>query len=203
LEVYHPLVEFLHVSSTQPTSVKLHPFNLQDRLGKADYPVRPVVINQRGYAVLYHLLPSLAPTNHGRLPDTSVETLADGLTNITVEMHADCRAHETHVSESMHPTTFQEKYREYIADGILLLTASSSDDLPPFYQELGGQQKGESERVILHREVDQSTNTFDVLPFKVSSAQVTSLKTFYFAGFSLNEVGTRVLPLSTTTLEAT
>jgi hypothetical protein len=197
LEVCRPFVEFLQVSSTQPTTINPRPLTLQDRLGKADYPVRPAVINQRRTGVLYQLLPALGPTHLPRMPDTFAETLADGLTNIAMEMHADRRARETRVSDSTRPKTFRERYGDRIADGILLLTASPDDELlPPFYQELGGKQKGESERVLLQREVDQSADTFDVLAFKVTPSQVLSLKTFDFAGLSLSEVGTGVLPLS-------
>jgi hypothetical protein len=111
-------------------------------------------------------------------------------------MHADHRARETQVSESTHSKTFREKYGDCIADGILLLTSSSENNPPPFYQELGGKQNGESEPVILQREVDQSDDAFDVLDFKVSPFQVISLKTFDFSGLSLSEVGTGVLPRS-------
>jgi hypothetical protein len=51
--------------------------------------------------------------------------------------------------------------------------------------------------------VDQSAGTFDVLAFKVTPSQVISLKTFDFAGMSLSEVGTEVLPLSIIPPEAT
>jgi hypothetical protein len=96
------------------------------------------------------MLPDLVPANHGHLPNTFAETLAEGLTNIVVEIHADRRARETHVSESARPKTFSERYGERIADGILLLAASAGDDLlPHFYQDLSGKQKGESESVIL------------------------------------------------------
>jgi hypothetical protein len=190
-----PLVEFLQVASTQPTAGNSRPVTLQDRLGLADHPVRAAVLHQRRTAVLYRVLPALVPYSHGHLPDTFAKTLADGLTNIAVEMHTDRRARETRVSESARSKTFRERYGERIADGILLLTASADDDiLPPFYQELGGKQKGESERVILQREVDQSADTFDVLPFKVTPSQVIALKTFDFAGLSMSEVGTGVMP---------
>jgi hypothetical protein len=149
-----PLVEFLQVGSTQPTDGNPRPVTLQDRLGLADHPVRAAVLRQRQTSVLYRILPTLVMSSHGHLPDTFAETLAEGLTNIAVEMHADRRSRETRVSESALPKTFRERYGDRIADGILLLTASSNDDLiPPFYQELGGKQKGESERVILQREV--------------------------------------------------
>jgi hypothetical protein len=61
----------------------------------------------------------------------------------------------------------------------------------------------DSERVLLQREVDQSADFFDVLAFKVSPSQVIALKTFDFAGISLSEVGTGVLPLSIIPPEAT
>jgi hypothetical protein len=154
-------------------------------------------MNQRCTTVLYHLLPALAPTNQGHLPDTFTKMLADSLTNITVEMHASRRAMGTRVSESNRSKTFRDRYGDRIADGNLLLTSSSGDDLlPPFYQELGGKQNGESERVSLQREVDQSADAFDVLVFKVSPSQVISRKTFDFYGLSLIEVGTSVLSLS-------
>jgi hypothetical protein len=51
--------------------------------------------------------------------------------------------------------------------------------------------------------VDQSAENFDVLTFKVTPSQVISLKTFDFAGLSLSEVGTGVLPLSIIPPEAT
>jgi hypothetical protein len=121
-----------------------------------------------------------------------------------MEMHVDRRARDNRVSESTRPKTSRERYRDRIADRILLLTASSDDNLiPSFYQEVSGKQKGESERVILHREVDQITDTFDALAFKVSPSQVISLKTFDLAGLSLSEVGTGVLPFSTIPPEAT
>jgi hypothetical protein len=111
-------------------------------------------------------LPALVPSSHGHIPDTFAETLAEGLTNIAVEMHADRRSRETQVSESALPKTFRERYGDRIADGILLLTASSNDELlPPFYQEPGGKKNGEPEWVILQREVGQSADTFGVLPF--------------------------------------
>jgi hypothetical protein len=150
LKVYRPFVEFPQVTSTEPTAGNPHPVTLQDRLDRADYPVRSVVINQRQSTVMYHMFPALAPSNQGHLPDTFAEMLDDGLTNIAVEMHADRHDRETRVSESTGQKSFREKYGDRIADGILLVDASSSNDLlPPFYQESGGKQKGESERVIL------------------------------------------------------
>jgi hypothetical protein len=72
-------------------------------------------------------------------------------------MHADRRARDTRAVESARKKTFLDKYGERIADGILLLTGAVDDNLlPPFYQELGGRQNGESDRVNLQREVDQS-----------------------------------------------
>jgi hypothetical protein len=49
---------------------------------------------------------------------------------------------------------------------------------------------------LLQREVDHSAEFFDVLPSKLSTSQVISLKNFDFAGLSMSEVGTGVLPLS-------
>jgi hypothetical protein len=123
LDACRPLVEFLQVASTQLSAGNSRPVTLQDRLGLADHPVRAAFLRQRRTAVLYRFLPALAPSNHGHLPDTFAETLADGLTNIAVEMHADRRAWETRVSESTLSKTFRERYGERIADGILLLTA--------------------------------------------------------------------------------
>jgi hypothetical protein len=201
VDACRPLIEFLQVASTQPNAGNPCSVTLQDRLGKANYPVRA---SQRRTAVLYFVLPALAPTDHGHLPDTFTEMLAEGLMNIVVEMRTDRRARETRVSESVWPKTFRERYGEWIADGILLIVASADDDLiPPFYQELGGKQKGESECIILQREVDQSTDTFHVLPFKVSPSQVISLKTFDFPGLSISKVGTGVMPLSIIHPEAT
>jgi hypothetical protein len=97
LEVCPSLLGSLQVASTQPTAGNHCPPTLQNRLGKVDHPVRSAVTNQRRTAVLYYLLPSLAPTNQGHLPDTFAKTLADGLTNINVEMHTNRRARETRV----------------------------------------------------------------------------------------------------------
>jgi hypothetical protein len=77
----------------------------------------------------------------------------------------------------------------------MLLTSSVDDDfLPAFYQELGGKNGGESERVLLQRDVDQYADVFDISPFKVSPSQIISLNTFDFMGLSMAEVGTEVLP---------
>jgi hypothetical protein len=51
--------------------------------------------------------------------------------------------------------------------------------------------------------VDQSAYTFDVLPFKVTPSQVIALKTFDFAGLSMSEVCTGVMPLGIIPPEAT
>jgi hypothetical protein len=134
------------------------------------------VVTQHRTAVLFQQLPALIPAHHGHLPDSFAETLAEGLPNIAMETHADRRARESHVVESSLPKTFHERYGDQIADGILRFTAVADDDLlPPFYQELGGKQKGESDRVLLQRKVDQSTDAFDVLVFKVSPSQVIIL----------------------------
>jgi hypothetical protein len=197
LEICRPLVEFLQVASTHPTDGNPRPFTLQDRLGKADYPVRPAVVTQRLTAVLFHQLPALMPTNHGHLYDSFAETLADSLTNIATEMHADHRARESRVVESTRPKTFRERYGDRIAGGMLRFTAVIDDDLlPPFYQELKWKQKGGVYRVLLQCKLDQSVEAFDVLDFKVSPSQVIALRTFDFAGISLGEVGTGLLPLS-------
>jgi hypothetical protein len=145
MDACHPLVEFLQVASTQPNSGNPRPVMMQDWLGKVDYPLRMDIIHQCLSAVIYHLLPTLAPTRKVRLPDTFTEKLAEGLTHIAVEMHADRRTRETRFYEYAHPNNSRERYGERITDGILLMTASAADDLlPPFYQELGGKQNGES-----------------------------------------------------------
>jgi hypothetical protein len=89
-----PLVEFLQVS-TQPTAGNSWQVTFQDRLGLAEHPVCVDVLCHRRTAALYRVLPALVPSRHGHLPDTFAETLADGLTNIAVEMHADRHARET------------------------------------------------------------------------------------------------------------
>jgi hypothetical protein len=94
-------------------------------------------------------------------------------------MHADHRSRETRVSEATHQKIFCERYGDRIAGEILLLASATDDDfLPAFYQELGGKSKGESERVLLQREVDQ-------------------------CGLSMAKVGGDVLPLSTIPPEGT
>jgi hypothetical protein len=119
-------------------------------------------------------------------------------------MHADHQAREIRVVESTRPKTFQERYGDRIADEILRFTAVTNDDLlPPLYHEFGGKQKGESDRVLLQREVDQSAEAFDVLAFKVSPSQAIALRTFDFAGITLGEVGTGCLPLIIVPPEAT
>jgi hypothetical protein len=119
-------------------------------------------------------------------------------------MHADRQAREYRAGEARRPKTFRERYGDRITDQLLLLTNVLDDDLlPPFYQELGGRQKGESERVLLQREVDQSAECLGVLLFKVTPFQVIALKRFDFAGISMAEVGTGVLPLGIIPPDAT
>jgi hypothetical protein len=149
--------------------------------------------------VLYWLLLGIG-TITVDLPDA----FAAGLTHIAAKMHADRRARDIHGLETARKKTFRDKHGERIAESLLLLAGDPDDDLlPPFYQELGGCQKGESERVILQREVDQSAEVLGVLPFKVTPSQRIALKTFVFCGLSVSEIGTRVLPFSTTTPYAT
>jgi hypothetical protein len=186
-----PLLEYLQVASTQPSAGNPRPPTLHNRLGRADYPIRPAVLSQRRASILYRQLPALRPSDTGRIPDSFAEGLSEGITNISSKMHADRRSRETRVSEASWCKTFREKYGDRIADEILLFTSAVVDDfLPAFYQDLGGKAKGESERVLLQREVDQCAEVFDVLPFKISPSQVISLKTFDFAGLSMAEVGT-------------
>jgi hypothetical protein len=57
--------------------------------------------------------------------------------------------------------------------------------------------------VILQREVDQSAEVLGVLPFKVTPSQSMALKTFYFCGLPVGEIGTGVLPFSIIPPDAT
>jgi hypothetical protein len=84
-------------------------------------------------------------------------------------MHADRQARDTSASESKRDKTFRDKYGYRIADSILLLMRAMDEDfLPSYYQSWGGgRHKGESERVLLQREVDQSADALGVLPFKI------------------------------------
>jgi hypothetical protein len=183
------------VASTAPTATEARPLALQDRLG-LETPIRPAVINERRETVLYCLLPDLRPRTGPQLPDALADNLGAGLTNIAAEMHADRQAREYCAREAHRPKTFRERYGDRITDQLLLLTNVLDDDLlPPFYQELGPYKKGESERVLLQREVDQSAVCLGVLPFKVTPSQVIALKTFDFAGISMAEVGTGAPPL--------
>jgi hypothetical protein len=170
-------LDLLQIASTQPIEGNPRPVTLQDRLGMVDYPVRPVVLNQIRIAVIYRLLPDLHPVVQGHLPDSFRSSLSDGLTNIATEMHADRRSREMRVLEATRPNTFHERYWERMADEILLLASATDDDfLPAFYQKLGGKSKGESERVLLQREVDQCAEVFDAPPFGVYPFQaLTSL----------------------------
>jgi hypothetical protein len=194
LEVCLPFLQYLQVASTAPTATEAHPLSLQDRLG-LDTPIRSSVINERRDTVLYRLLPDLRPHTGPKLPDALANNLGAGLTNIAAEIHADRQAREYRAGEARRPKTFRERYGDLVTDQLLLLTNVLDDEfLPPFYQELGARQKGESERVLLQREVDQRAECLGVLPFKVTPSQVIALKTFDFSGISMAEVGTGALP---------
>jgi hypothetical protein len=137
LEVCLPLLEYLQVASTQPSAGNPRPPTLQDRVGRANYPVRPAVLSQRRASIMYLQLPALHPSDVGRIPDSFAEGLSEGLTNITSEMHADRWSRETWVLEASRRKTFREKYWDCIADEILPFTSSVDDDfLSAFYQEL-------------------------------------------------------------------
>jgi hypothetical protein len=102
-----------------------------------------------------------------------------GLTNISAEMHADRQAREYRAGKARRPKTFRERYGDRVADQLLLVAnAVENDLLPPFYQELGARQKGNSQRVLLlQREVHQSAEFFGVFPFKVTPSRVIALET--------------------------
>jgi hypothetical protein len=139
LEVCIPLLEYLQVASKQPTASNNRPPMLQDRLGLANYLIRPAVVSQHHTSILYHLLPELRPSDTGRLPDSFAESLSDGLTNISTEMHADHWSRETRVSEAIRRKTFRERHDDRIANEILPIASSVDDDfIPAVYQELGG-----------------------------------------------------------------
>jgi hypothetical protein len=151
-----PFLEFLQLASTKPTTDNPRPVTLQDEMGLVRHAIRPAVVKHRRESVLYRLLPDLRPGT-GLLPDAFALSMSTGLTSIATEMHSDLQAWDARAAESTRKKTFRDKYGERIADSILILTGASDDDfLPAYYQELGGRQKGESERVLLQREVDQS-----------------------------------------------
>jgi hypothetical protein len=142
-EMCIPLLEYLQIASKQPTMGNPRHPTLQDRLGLADGPVCPAVLNRRRTSILHRLLPALQSSDMGRLPDSFVESLSDGLTNATRKMHADRRSREMRVSEATRRKTFRERYGDRIAVEMLLLTSSADDGfLPALYQELGGKSKG-------------------------------------------------------------
>jgi hypothetical protein len=146
----------------------------------------------------------MRPRTGPKLPDALADNLGADLTNIAAEMHADRQAREYRAGKARRPKTFRERYGDRITDQLLLLTNMLDDELlPPFYQELWARQKGESERVLLQREVDQSAECLGVLPFKVTPSQAIALKTFDFAGISMAEVGTGAPPLSIIPRDAT
>jgi hypothetical protein len=200
-----PFLEFLQIASTQPTVDNVRPVPLQDEMGVARHVIRPAVVKSRHVSVLFRLLPDLRPgASTALLPDAFAMSMSTGLTSIAAEMHSDRRAREARAAKSTRAHTSRDKYGERIADSILLLTGAPDDDfLPTYYQESGGRQKGESERVILQREVDQSAEALGVLPFKVTPSQCIALKTFDFAGMSAREIGTGVLPFSIIPPDAT
>jgi hypothetical protein len=136
------LLEYLQVASTQLTAGNPCPPTLQHRLGRANYPIRPAVLNQRRISIIYRLLSALRPSDTGRLPDSFTEGLSKGVINISTEIHADHRSRETQVSEESQCKTFRERYRGRIADNIFIFTFSVNNNfLPAFYQELGGKSK--------------------------------------------------------------
>jgi hypothetical protein len=86
----------LQLTSTQPMDGNPRPYTLQDHLDRADYPVWPAVVSHHCESVLCWLLIALCPANLGRLPDSFIENLSDGLTNTSTKIHADHRAKEKH-----------------------------------------------------------------------------------------------------------
>jgi hypothetical protein len=177
-----PFLEFLQVASTHQSEEIALPVALQDEMGLVKRTIRPVVIQHRRETILYHFLPEVRPTT---VPasDAFVASMSDGLTHIAAEMHVDRRARDMRAVETLRKKTFRYKYGERIVDILLLLTGASDDYLlPTFYQELGGRKKGESEHVILQREVNQRDEVLGVLPFKVTPSQSIALKTFDFCG---------------------
>jgi hypothetical protein len=177
---------------------KPRPVTLQDEMGLAKWTIRPAVILHRGETILYRLLPEVR-TATVALSDAFAASMSTCLTHIAAEMHADRRARDMRAVETSRKKMFRDKYGERIADGLLLLTGASDDYLlSPFYQELGGRQNGESERVILKREVDQSAEVLGVLPFKATPSQSIDLKTFDVCVLSVSKFGTDVLPFSIT-----
>jgi hypothetical protein len=72
---------------------------------------------------------------------------------------------------------------------------TSSQPSTKIYEE---RARGELERFLIQREVNQCVEVLYILPYKVFPSQVISLTTFNFLSLSVAEVGTGELPLSIT-----
>jgi hypothetical protein len=133
-----PFLDFLQIASTHPNDAMDHPFTWQDHLGLKRHPVRPAVVKLRLSSILYILLPDLQSTG-AALHDALALIISTGLANIITEMHVDRGACDNHATKARSSNTLCDKYGEWTADSILLLTRASDDDfLSAYYQGRGG-----------------------------------------------------------------
>jgi hypothetical protein len=202
-QVCKPLVDFLVVRITKGANDLNAPRTMQPHVGRRDFHPSPAVISHRREHVLHRQLPGLRPTA-ATAGDPALVGIASSMHNIASDMHHDLVVRETRYAEAKKPSTLQEKHGDRTSDMLLLLTRSTDDeDLSEYYLNISGKPKGLSERVILQREVDASSQVLDLVPFQVTLSQVIAMKTFDFTGASYSEIGTGVLPFSITPADAT
>jgi hypothetical protein len=134
--------------------------------------------------------------------DPELRRVADSIFGFATEFRTDRNKRADQRAEAALPKTVRQKYGGGVVDQLLKLTHTTLDEeMPPLYQELAGRPKAMSKRLFMQGLVDKMADKLKTVGFKVSPAQVLSLRTFTFVASHHHDLGAGLTPFSITPMD--
>ena len=192
-----PLLDFLLIATTQSAGVPNEPLTLQDSLGVTPSNARAIHQTRRTQ-LLYHHLPAARPSNAPR-SDPALLGMLTEMRQVREATQDDLEDRRNEREKVRLPKTVEEKWPSMADRLCKLCNVEDPTGLPQFWHEAAALKKGSGTiRSLLQDAVETSADRFKVQTPHVTVAHATTLTNWAFAGTSLFNVGTGLLPFTVT-----
>ena len=199
--VCDPLVKFLMVASTNP-STQAHSLVIREHIGEPGSTIATQVLKYRRETLLYKQVPHLRPAA-ATAGDPAIRQIADGLDNLVAGMRTEREEKADRLAESKEPKSVRSIFGDRIADRILMLTESLSDeDVPEYYLDLANRPKKLSERVVLQEAIDRTAAALGTPRFSATPSQALAMRNWSFVGDRPDMIGVGLMPFTITPPES-
>lgn len=194
-EVAKPLVRFLMVAATK-CSARSAPRILNTTLGHGVTGAVDVLSDRR-QRVLYQHLPALqlAPADPTNFPPMT--ELVAQLSQLNNHARMDRADRQQVRQDATKVKTVRERFGDYAADKLLILTDSALDeDLPKVYHELAARSKGVNKRMLVQQCLDIAAKELQLNKLPASPSHIIDLDNWDFVGSTYDALGSGLLPFS-------